>query len=95
MAGLHRGRDGHQCCGVSGNIRETGLLGEERALKGFLELLIVEGQERRRTSLWHQWDSVHDNREVSDDVACDFSTLIQYLLAIPTIMCGITARSAS
>jgi hypothetical protein len=33
------------------------------------------------------------NRKVSDDVACDLVTLIQYLLAILILMCGSMAQS--
>ena len=48
MIGLHTGRDEHQCCGVSGNVRESGVLGEEHGfLTEFLELLIIEVRKAR------------------------------------------------
>lgn len=69
---------GHQCCGGGGDVRETGVLGEEdESLNGPLELLIVivEGQEGTSrkahdpltaSGIWNV------NRKVLDDVACDF-----------------------
>jgi hypothetical protein len=43
VIGLHTGRDEQRSCGVSGNVRESGVLGEEHGfLTEFLELLIVE-----------------------------------------------------
>jgi hypothetical protein len=43
VIGLHTGREEHRCCGVRGDVRETGVLGEEHgSLNGFLGLLIVE-----------------------------------------------------
>jgi hypothetical protein len=42
---------GYRCCGASGDVRETGDLGEEHgSLSGLLELLIVEGQEGMPTT---------------------------------------------
>jgi hypothetical protein len=68
---------GHRCCGASGDVGETGVLREVRG--GLLELLIVEGQEggaRLRDA-----SAIRSvNRKVSDDVACDLVSLIQYLL---------------
>jgi hypothetical protein len=34
------------------------------------------------------------NRKVSDDVACDLATLMQYLLAVLILMCCSKARSS-
>jgi hypothetical protein len=58
---FHRGRNGHRYCGASGDVRETGVRGDEHgSLNGLLELLIVEGQEGRRTTLWYEWVSEHE-----------------------------------
>jgi len=56
---------GHRCCRASGDVRETRVLGEEHwSLNGLLELLIIEGQEGRRTAPWREWDSEHEQEGV-------------------------------
>jgi hypothetical protein len=62
VIGLHTGIDEQRSCGVSGDVRESGVLGKEHGfLNGFLELLIVEV---RRVTPLHEWDSEREHEGV-------------------------------
>jgi hypothetical protein len=84
---------GHRCCGASGDVREIGVLGEERgSLNGLLEH--SSSRVRKEGARLGGASGIRSvNRKVSDDVACDLVTLIQYLLAILILMCGSMAQS--